>query len=306
MARAVGTQRKQLIQQFIAEGAGYAILAGIIGSGLGVAASVGIANAMKLLFGQYVPITPHVEPRSMVVAYCLGVFITFLTVVVASWKVSRLNVVAAIRDIPDAALGKRKITSLIVGTLLLLGGAFLTQSRTRRRQGPPLLHRSQPGAVRTGADPSLLPRAGPAGLQPARPRDADPLAAAGEHRQEDLGRDGRRHRDVLRLRHAPGRRDHDPDHAEHRSPPDRRQQARRALQVEVAGGADGGRLSRRGAGPDRDDDRDVQLDRLLAGDDGDDEQELRRHLQRRRRQRGLGCPRRFDRRQSGDRLRRAP
>ena len=103
MARAVGTQRRQLIQQFVAEGSGYALLAGLVGSALGVAASVGIANAMKFLFGEYVPIEPHVEPRSMVVAYCLGVVITFLTVVVSSWKISRLNVVAAIRDIPDVA-----------------------------------------------------------------------------------------------------------------------------------------------------------------------------------------------------------
>lgn len=128
MARAVGTHRKQLIQQFVSEGAGYALLAGIVGSGLGVAASVGIANGMKLLFGQYVPITPHVEPRSMVVAYCLGVFITFLTVIGSSWKVSRLNVVAAIRDIPDATSAKRTIRSLVIGTLMLVGGVFLTLS----------------------------------------------------------------------------------------------------------------------------------------------------------------------------------
>ena len=35
MARAVGTQRRQLIQQFVAEGAGYALLAGLVGVGAG-------------------------------------------------------------------------------------------------------------------------------------------------------------------------------------------------------------------------------------------------------------------------------
>ncbi|HEY7032913.1 MAG TPA: FtsX-like permease family protein, partial [Thermomicrobiales bacterium] len=128
MARAVGTQRKQLIQQFVAEGAGYALLAGVVGSALGVAASIGIANGMKLLFGQYVPIAPHVEPRSMVVAYCLGVFITFLTVVVASWRISRLNVVAAIRDISEASLARRKIKSLVLGVLLLAVGSLMTMA----------------------------------------------------------------------------------------------------------------------------------------------------------------------------------
>src|SRR5690606_42062275 len=43
MVRAVGTQRGQLVQQFIAEGSGYAILAGLIGAALGVAATYGIA-----------------------------------------------------------------------------------------------------------------------------------------------------------------------------------------------------------------------------------------------------------------------
>ena len=42
MARAVGTQRRQLIQQFVAEGAGYALLSGLVGSALGVAAAYGI------------------------------------------------------------------------------------------------------------------------------------------------------------------------------------------------------------------------------------------------------------------------
>ncbi len=32
MARAVGTQRRQLIQQFVAEGTGYALLAGLVGA----------------------------------------------------------------------------------------------------------------------------------------------------------------------------------------------------------------------------------------------------------------------------------
>jgi putative ABC transport system permease protein len=128
MARAVGTHRRQLVQQFISEGAGYALIAGLIGSALGVAASIGIANAMKFLFGQYVPIEPHVEPRSMVIAYCLGVVITFATVIVSSWKVSKLNVVAAIRDIPDVETGKRKRGTLVWGVIMFGAGVFMTMA----------------------------------------------------------------------------------------------------------------------------------------------------------------------------------
>ncbi len=124
--RAVGAQRRQLIQQFVAEGSGYAILAGMVGAGLGVLAALGIAQGMKSIFGQYVPIEPQVTPRSLVVAYCLGVVITFLTVVGSSWKISRLNIVAAVRDIPDVSTPKRKKMTLVWAALLLLGGGLLT------------------------------------------------------------------------------------------------------------------------------------------------------------------------------------
>src|SRR5262249_2208236 len=108
MARAVGAQRRQLIQQFISEGTGYAIFAGPVGAALGIAAAVSIALALKPLFGDFITIEPHVTPRSMVAAYCLGVVITFIAVVVSSWRISRLNIVAAVRDIPDVSSPKRK------------------------------------------------------------------------------------------------------------------------------------------------------------------------------------------------------
>lgn len=126
MARAVGTQRRQLIQQFVSEGSGYAILAGLVGSFFGVLASVGIAFALGALFGDFFTIQPTVSPRSMVVAYCLGVVITFIAVVGSSWKISRLNVVAAIRDLPDVSNSRRKKLVLFWGVLLTLVGGLLT------------------------------------------------------------------------------------------------------------------------------------------------------------------------------------
>jgi putative ABC transport system permease protein len=128
MERAVGAQRGQLVQQFIAEGSGYAILAGLVGSALGVAAAIGIAKGMSLIFGDYVPVEPHIEPRSLVVAYCLGVVITFLTVVAASWKVSRLNIVAAVRNIPDVVSAKRRKRTLVWAGLLLVFGGLMTMA----------------------------------------------------------------------------------------------------------------------------------------------------------------------------------
>ena len=125
MARAVGARRSQLFQQFVAEGTGYALPAGILGALLGVGATYGIAAVMRGLFGDFFPIEARVTPRSMVVAFCLGVVITFLAVTLSSWRISRLNVVAAVRDIPDVTNPTRKKRTLLGGALAVVAGAGL-------------------------------------------------------------------------------------------------------------------------------------------------------------------------------------
>ena len=39
--------------------------------------------------------------ESLVIALCLGLLLTYLTVIVAAWRIARLNVVAAVRNLPD-------------------------------------------------------------------------------------------------------------------------------------------------------------------------------------------------------------
>jgi len=125
MARAVGAQRRQLIQQFLSEGAGYTLLSGFVGTALGVAAAFLIARGFQSAFGDAFSISPYISPRSMVIAYCLGVVITFLAVAISSWRVSRLNVVAAVRDIPDAYVAHRNRRQLVWSILMIIGGAGL-------------------------------------------------------------------------------------------------------------------------------------------------------------------------------------
>jgi putative ABC transport system permease protein len=125
MERAIGAQRRQLIQQFISEGTTYAIFAGLVGVSLGVAAAAVIAAVLKPIGGDGTTITWHVTSTGVIVSYCLGVAITFLSVVIASWRISRLNVVSAIRDIPEATTLHRNRRSIVFGSLfLVLGTAF--------------------------------------------------------------------------------------------------------------------------------------------------------------------------------------
>jgi putative ABC transport system permease protein len=54
------------------------------------------------------------------------VVITFLAVILSSWRVSKLNVVAAIRDIPEVYRAKRNRTQLIWGAIGILAGGYFT------------------------------------------------------------------------------------------------------------------------------------------------------------------------------------
>ena len=126
MARAVGAQRRFLIQQFISEGAGYTLLSGLVGTGLGVLATWLITFGFSGFTGDAFSIDLYVAPRSLVIAYSLGVVITFLAVAISSWRVSRLNVVAAIRDIPETYRARRNRKQLVWGVIMLVAGVLLT------------------------------------------------------------------------------------------------------------------------------------------------------------------------------------
>ena len=103
MARAVGAQRGNLVQSFVSEGMSYNLIAGGIGAALGVGASIAlIVGYLRFSLGSdFDFIESHVTARSLIISYCLGVVLTFITVVIASMKVSGVNIVAAIRGTPE-------------------------------------------------------------------------------------------------------------------------------------------------------------------------------------------------------------
>ncbi len=102
MARAIGTRRIHIVHAFLAEGMAYNVGAAAVGAALGVAVAFAMSKVMSSIFAQIdIDISPHVTPRSLVISYSLGVVLTFLTVTFSSWRVSYINIVRAIRDIPE-------------------------------------------------------------------------------------------------------------------------------------------------------------------------------------------------------------
>ncbi len=137
MARAVGTQRRHLVQMFIAEGTAYDLIAAAVGAILGVGVALGIVLAMKAIIGNDLPLSPYVQPRSLVVAYCLGVVLTFGTIAFSSWRVSKLNIVAAIRDTEEPIRRKAGTRSLIWGIVMVLLGILLALIGLSGKQAAP-------------------------------------------------------------------------------------------------------------------------------------------------------------------------
>ncbi len=118
MARAVGTQRRQVVQMFVTEGMVYALVAAALGVLLGIGATYAMTRFMGQVFndvtGQFnsqfadiFAITFHISWQSIVIAYCLGVLLTFVVITIASWRVSRMNIVSAIRDLPENQVKRR-------------------------------------------------------------------------------------------------------------------------------------------------------------------------------------------------------
>jgi putative ABC transport system permease protein len=99
MSRAVGLQRADLIRQFVTEGLGYNLIAAAIGAGLGVAAAFLLAEAIASLLGAGLDLRPRISLRSILIGYTLGVVITFFTVSISAVRISKVNIIAAIRDL---------------------------------------------------------------------------------------------------------------------------------------------------------------------------------------------------------------
>ena len=125
ISRAIGTKRRHLIQMFLSEGMGYNMISALVGVALGVLISFILTLVLAAIFSQFgISISPTVSPRSLIISYSLGIVLTFITVVFASWRVSNLNIVRAIRDLPEPERKPRR-RSLIAGIAIFIFSALV-------------------------------------------------------------------------------------------------------------------------------------------------------------------------------------
>jgi putative ABC transport system permease protein len=135
ISRAIGMQRGHLTQTFMLEGVVYALLASVVGAFVGlIVAAVMITLFSTVMGGTGLGWTLHFEWNSIWIAMCAGFLITTATVIAASWRVSKLNIVRAIRDIPEPMLAKSEKKYVITGIAGILLGALLTLAGISSKQ----------------------------------------------------------------------------------------------------------------------------------------------------------------------------
>ncbi len=107
MARAVGMSRFHLTQSYIAEGMAYNVGSALVGALLGL----GVAWLLIFILGNAISeedagfsLAFNVNPQGFVIAYAAGVTVTFATVAFSAWRAANLNIVRAIRDLPEPQL----------------------------------------------------------------------------------------------------------------------------------------------------------------------------------------------------------
>ena len=135
ISRAIGMQRGDLTQSFMFEGAVYALLASLVGAGVGLLiADVMIRLFQSLFAGEGIALAFHFNWDSIFVAGLAGFLLTMVTVVAASWRVSKLNIVRAIRDIPEPTAIKTGRMYVHLATIAIVLGVLITAEGYASRQ----------------------------------------------------------------------------------------------------------------------------------------------------------------------------
>lgn len=128
MSRAVGMQRRHLRKLFIYEGLIYALATSAIGSAVGLLLAYGLINAVSMIvdlgdvaIADYFSFTP----TSLLIAYLAGFLLTMVSIYGVTRRISNMNIVRAIRNIPEPLRSRGDKQAFRLGLLLLAIGAAI-------------------------------------------------------------------------------------------------------------------------------------------------------------------------------------
>ncbi len=142
MARAVGMRRSELVGAFATEGWIYAAVATL----LGVAAGIGLGAVLVSLSARIFA-TEHnrfdlfftLKPQSLANSFAIAFVVALATIVGTSLRVSRLNIIRAIRDLAEPPPRRRRAGWLLAGGVVAACGVALCLQGWSSRDGFALL-----------------------------------------------------------------------------------------------------------------------------------------------------------------------
>jgi putative ABC transport system permease protein len=125
MARAVGMKRKHLVRMFLFEGTIYVFLSSAVGAFLGLLFGKLLIIAFGFIFsGGGMDFPFYFTWDSVLLAFSLGVLLTFVTIYGASRRAARLNIIRAIRRIPEPRGSRAGKSDVMIGAVILAFGVL--------------------------------------------------------------------------------------------------------------------------------------------------------------------------------------
>src|SRR5216117_876772 len=128
VARALGMRRKNLVQSFVSEGLLYALLSSVVGTFTGLlVAGVSLWGFSQVFGASAFGGTGFIltwTDSDLINGFAIGFLITMATIGAASWRVSKLNIVRAIRDIPEPVQHRSTRRQVAAGAAIAVLGAL--------------------------------------------------------------------------------------------------------------------------------------------------------------------------------------
>ena len=131
ISRATGLQRHHLILSLLIEGIGYDLVASLLGllAGIGaIALELAVLSHLPLSQGVHFPLLLSISWQSLLRAFGLSLFTTLVVVLFTAGWISRMNIVAAMRDLDDPPSAHTRLSRQVA----------VLWSRPRDESGVPL------------------------------------------------------------------------------------------------------------------------------------------------------------------------
>lgn len=146
MLRAVGLKRSGLVAAFSLEGWMYALGSAALGTvaGLGVGAAIvvvaaGVFSGGGPGAGAGLELTYTASRSSVNIGFLVGFTMSLVTILLTSTRISRLNVIRAIRGLPEPKVKRRRWYSMVLAVLAILLGLQLIVGGIVKENAIPVL-----------------------------------------------------------------------------------------------------------------------------------------------------------------------